>query len=378
MIVLNSSFLPKIFFTVTNDLSYDQRMIRICTSLAAEGFEVVLVGRKLKKSIQLKKQNFCQKRFNVFFDKGFLFYAEFNIRLFFYLLFKKFDAVCSIDLDTILPGILISKIKKTKRIYDAHELFCEMAEIKRRPGIYRIWKFIESVTVPHYQNGYTVNAFIASEFKRMYGVNYSVIRNIAPSNTSLVNSARESFIIYQGAVNEGRCFETLIPAMRKVNVPLYIFGDGNFMSKAKQLVKDYKLENKVKFFGMTEPSELLKFTSSAIAGLTLFENKTMNNYYSLANRFFHYMQSATPQICMEYPVYKEINDKYNIALLIPEATEENISNAINEIVINKNLWNTLHQNCKKASQELNWQNESLKLISFYKTLFGKESSHSLP
>ncbi len=36
----------RIFCTVTNDLNYDQRMIRICTSLVRAGYEVVLVGRE--------------------------------------------------------------------------------------------------------------------------------------------------------------------------------------------------------------------------------------------------------------------------------------------------------------------------------------------
>src|SRR5689334_7254172 len=113
---------PTIYFTVTTDLTYDQRMIRICTSLSNAGYTVILVGRKMKNSIPLSQQPFKQKRLFCFFEKGKLFYAEYNIRLFFYLLFKKMDGICAIDLDTILPCYFISVIKKITRIYDAHEL----------------------------------------------------------------------------------------------------------------------------------------------------------------------------------------------------------------------------------------------------------------
>ncbi|MBL4649782.1 MAG: glycosyltransferase, partial [Aureispira sp.] len=62
--------MKKIYFTVTNDLTYDQRMIRICTSLANVGYDVWLVGSKRPNSKPLNKQAFQQKRLNCFFERG--------------------------------------------------------------------------------------------------------------------------------------------------------------------------------------------------------------------------------------------------------------------------------------------------------------------
>ena len=167
-----------IYLTVTNDLSYDQRMMRICASLSKAGYHVVLVGRKLPSSAPLPTASYSQKRLGCWFNKGKLFYAEYNLRLFIFMLFKKMDCICSIDLDTILPCLFISKLKKTKRVYDAHELFCEMKEIVTRPGIQKVWKKIERYALPQFKNGYTVNQPIADEFYKMYGVKYAVIRNV--------------------------------------------------------------------------------------------------------------------------------------------------------------------------------------------------------
>ncbi len=75
---------PKqIILTVTNDLSYDQRMQRISTTLVKIGYDVLLVGRKRSLSIPLKTMPFEQKRLRCWFNKGKLFYIEYNIRLFF-------------------------------------------------------------------------------------------------------------------------------------------------------------------------------------------------------------------------------------------------------------------------------------------------------
>ncbi|WP_462244664.1 glycosyltransferase [Ferruginibacter sp.] len=365
-----SEGLGALVFTVTTDLTYDQRMIRICTSLANAGYNVTLVGRKLKASLPLAAQPFVQKRLYCFFEKGKLFYAEYNIRLFFYLLVKKMDCIGAIDLDTILPGYFISTIKKVKRVYDAHELFCEMKEIATRPAIYKAWKKIERYTVPKFTNGYTVNQPIADEFKKMYGVNYEVIRNIALLREINLTEKKEKFILYQGAVNEGRSFETLIPAMKQVNCTLIICGDGNFMEQAKSLVTENNLQDKVIFKGKVKPDELRAITQQAYIGVTLFDDAGLSNYYSLANRFFDYLHAGIPQLCVNYPVYKEINDKYHIAALTDDISEKNIAAVLNNLLANEVEYKKLQQNCLTARQELNWQQEEKKLIQFYKNLLG--------
>ena len=358
----------RILFTVTTDLTYDQRMIRICTSLAEAGFDVTLVGRKLSRSLPLTQELFKQRRINCIFKKGKLFYIEYNTRLFLFLLFQKIDCICAIDLDTILPCYFISILKKIKRVYDAHELFCEMKEIVTRPSIYNFWKKIEKFAVPKFTNGYTVNEPIANEFKEMYGVHYEVVRNIALLRPFIQQSKKEKFILYQGAVNEGRSFETLIPAMKDVDGKLIICGSGNFYKETQQLVKENKLENKVIFKGKITPAELRTITQQAYIGITLFDDKGLSNYYSLANRFFDYLHAGIPQLCVNYPVYKLINDEHPVAVLVDDISAKNLAQQLNNLLQNKVLYKELEQNCLKVMQILNWQEEEKKLIKFYKEL----------
>jgi len=351
-------------------LNYDQRMIRICTSLANEGYDITLVGRKKRNSLPLENKSFKQKRLNCFFDKGKLFYIEYNLRLFIYLLFTKADGICAIDLDTIIPCLWISSLKRIPRIYDAHELFCEMKEISSRPKIYKLWKWIEKYAVPKFKHGYTVNHVIAAEFKKLYATNYEVVRSIALFDETKFAQPKEKFILYQGAVNEGRSFETLIPAMKYINCKLIICGDGNFMQQAKALSRFHQLENKVIFKGMLSPDTLQEVTSQSYIGITLFEKAAKSNHYSLANRFFDYIHSGTPQICVDYPLYQELNKKYDIAVLIDDLNPDSIALVVNRLLENESVWKSLHENCKTAAKELCWQNEQKTLIAFYKKIFG--------
>lgn len=363
--------LKRIYFTVTNDLTYDQRMHRICTSLAENGYAVTLVGRKLPSSLPLKQEKFQQKRVYCFFKKGKLFYAEYNVRLFFFLLFKKMDAICAIDLDTILPCLSISRWKKIPRIYDAHELFTGLKEVETRPRIKKLWTRVEKKAVPAFKYGYTVSESIAEEFERRYGVKYSVVRNIPRLKEFNNAPSKEKFILYQGAVNEARGFEYLIPAMKQINYKLVVCGDGNFMDQLKQLIRNNNVEDKVELKGMLSPAELWAISQTATVGMGLAENTGLNQYLALPNKFFDYIHAGLPQIVMNFPEYVKINRQFEVAVLMDGLDPDQIAATVNNLMANSVLYQRLRKNCLDARQVLNWQQEEKKLLNFYQSVFNQ-------
>jgi glycosyltransferase involved in cell wall biosynthesis len=366
--------MPKITCTVTNDLVYDQRMNRICTSLSQAGYDVTLIGRENRKSPALINQPYQQKRFVCWFQKGKWMYIEYNIKLFFILLFTNTDVYCAIDLDSIIPNLLASKIRNKKRVYDAHELFCEMEEVYTRPTIYKIWKWIEKTAVPHFDFGYTIGDFYAAEFKTMYNKNYAVVRNATVLNSNIKPKAfsTPTYILYQGAVNKGRSFDTLIPAMLQVNAKLIICGNGNYFEQTKALIAQYNLAHKIELKGYVPPKDLINITQNAYIGITIFSDatKSKSNYLSMGNRFFDYMHACVPQICVDYPEYRRLNSEFEIANLVPDLQIQTLSKAINYLLENKNYYSTLQQNAFDCKQIYCWQQEEKKLLLFYKNLFG--------
>lgn len=365
--------MKKIIFTVTNDLAYDQRMIRICTSLTTAGFEITLVGIQKNSSLSLPLRPYKQVRLPVWFKKGLIFYIESNCRIFFFLLFTRADLLCCIDLDTMMPVWLASIIKNKKRVYDAHEYFSQQKEIVTRPRIYKIWHWIEKHFVPRFLNGYTVGSAIANKFKQIYKVDYEVIRNVPLLKPSIpFTGKRNKNILYQGAVNEGRGLEYLIPAMKLVNATLLIYGDGNFIDQTKSIIASNNLQHKVFLKGKVLPEELELITSQNYIGLNLVENIGLNQYYSLANKFFDYIHHLVPQVTMDFPEYKTINEQFEIGLLLPNLKQITIANGINKLLNDDLLYERLKSNCVKARNILNWQKEEETLVQFYKKLLANK------
>jgi glycosyltransferase involved in cell wall biosynthesis len=358
----------RIVCTVTNDLNYDQRMIRICTALTNAGYDVTLIGFKRKNSKALIERPFKQKRIPIIAEKGKLLYIDYWLKLFFVLLFRKVDIFCAIDLDTIMPIYYASKIRKKKRVYDAHELFTELKEVISRPRIHKMWLWIEQYTVPKFPIGYTIGECYAEEFYKKYGVQYGIVRNATILKPLHIPAQKEKIILYQGAVNVGRRFEQLIPAMQWVEAPLIICGEGNFFEETKMLVAQYKLEHKITFKGYVPPEELRNYTIKAYIGITLFEDSSLSNRLSMANRFFDYMHAAVPQLCVQYPEYEKVNSRFEIASLIDDPSPEKIAIALNKLLNNEDYYNKLSKNCLAAREVYCWQEEEKTLLKTYANL----------
>lgn len=358
----------RIICTVTNDLNYDQRMIRICNTLVDAGYEVTLVGFERKKSKPLEERKFKQVRLPIMVEQGKLMYAHYWFNLFFFLLFRKADILCAIDLDTILPVYYVSRIRGLKRVHDAHEIFTDLKEVISRPAVYKMWGWIARHMIPKFPIGYTIGECYAEDFKQRYGVNYGVVRNATILQPVVIPDKKERFILYQGAVNVGRCFEQLIPAMKQVNAKLIICGEGNFSAQARELANQYEVADKVIFEGYVPPAKLREYTLQAYVGITLFENTSLSNRLSLANRFFDYMHHGVPQLCMYYPEYVRVNAEYEIATLIPDSKPETIAAALNMLLNDDAYYGHLQQNCLRAREKYCWQEQAKTLLKTYEHL----------
>ena len=376
--------MKSVIVSVTNDLATDNRVNRSCSVLQSSGFRVVLVGRKLKQSIEVTRPYEC-KRFRMFFKKGVLFYAFYNLRLFFYLLFQRVDLLFANDLDTLLPNYLVSKIKRVPLIYDSHELFTEVPELQNAPFKKAVWTKIEKYIIPKLKYCITVNESIAKIFEETYQVKFNSIRNVPEqittnlSNTiKLENIPKDSFtVIIQGSgLNVDRGLEEAIEAMLLLeNVHLIIVGNGDVIPKAKKMVGNLKLENRVHFYGKRPYHELMKFTSMANCGLAIDKATNKNHQFALPNKVFDYIQAGTPIICMDLIEIKSLVLKYDIGIVIKEVVPSEIATAIRTLQQNQPLLNSYQANCKKAAEIEHWGNEKAKLEGIIYSIYPSYQSN---
>ena len=369
--------MKNVILSVINDLSTDQRVHKVASTLSKLGYKVTLVGRVYRGSLPLDKRAYNTKRMFLLFRKGPFFYLEFQIRLFLYLLFHKSNVLVANDLDTLLPNYLISRLKSSNLVYDSHELFCEVPELQNNPTKKKIWKQLERWIFPKLKTIFTVNESIAKIYGDEYNKNIIVVRNI-PLLSNQINFQKlnkvnlelpteKKIILLQGAgINIDRGAEEAVEAMQYVNdAILVIIGAGDVIAILKQNVIKLGLNNKVQFIGKVNFERLMQYTHHADLGLTLDKDTNINYRYSLPNKLFDYIHAGVPVLASNLVEIQKIIFQFNLGDCINSHSPIEIADKINKILNDTQKLQEWKKNTAIAAAELNWEKEEQLLIKVY-------------
>lgn len=368
----------RVTFSVTNCICFDQRVMKMAETVKELGCEVLIIGRTRGECCRNDMVPFPVKRFRMLFNRKFLFYATFNLKLFFFLLFVKTDILVADDLDTLLPNFLVSKLRRLPLVYDSHEYFTGVPELNGRPFVKSVWKLIEKSIFPYLNNIITVSDSLADQYEKEYSVRPLVVKNCSKRSQHLKGYSRKEMginekdflLIIQGSgINADKGGEELIEAVRITeNVSLLIVGSGDILEDLEKMVTTMDLGRRVRFVPKLKWEELMRYTKSVDAGMCLEKGTNLNYRFSIPNKLCDYISAGIPVVAGNLPEIKKIVEGYRCGIIIPDITSLNISQAVIELRDNGNLRNELKRNSSAASEELNWENESLKVASFYGAL----------
>lgn len=319
-------------------------------------------------------------RMKLLFEKGPLFYAEFNIRLFILLIVNKVDLIFSNDLDTLLASYLASKIKRVPIIYDSHEIFTETPEVIHRHFVRSTWLFIEKMIFPKLDVVITVNESIARFYLDRYGKGIRVIRNVPFKRLYKIEKSKKELglpedkhlIILQGAgINIQRGAEEAVEAMQYINnAVLLIIGGGDVFQSIQKIVREKQIEDRVIFRDKMPFDELFSYTVLADIGLAIDKDTNINYRFSLPNKLFDYIQAQVPVLASPLPEISRIITKYDVGAFVDDHTPEHIAMRLTSILEDKGQLQIWKEKLKFASEELIWENEKQVLVDILRAYAG--------
>ena len=346
--------------SVTNDLATDNRVHRTCMVLRELGYEVLLVGRQLPNSPPLERP-YATKRMRLLFNKGPLFYAEYNVRLFLLLLFSRAQLLVANDLDTLLANFLVARLRGIELVYDTHEFYTEVPELVGRPRVRAVWLAIERWIFPKLKRIITVNASIAQAYKERYGKEVAVVLNIpvpvdlGPAVTRAALGLPEDrfILILQGAgINVERGGEEAVLAMKELpDCLLLIIGSGDAWPVLQRLVKENGLEDRVRLIGRLPYVEMMRYTRNADLGLTLDKDTNLNYRFSLPNKLFDYLHAGIPVLATDLPEVAAIVRAHDCGVVIPVPTPGAIAQAVRELQADRARQVAMRANATFAARE---------------------------
>jgi glycosyltransferase involved in cell wall biosynthesis len=371
--------------TVISDLVTDYRVHKICQTLYNEGYGVHLIGSRKKRSLALKSRDYQTDRIKTWFKRSALFYAEFNIRLFFRLLHQKPDIFLGNDLDVMPATMLSARIRKKPVVYDSHEYFLGMAGMEKKPFRRNIWKYIEARIFARLKYMYTVSDSIRNLYRNNYHEKLFVVRNLPlknPDNSLLTSEElnwlqsieekipeNKHLLIFQGAgINESRGAEELVLSMNFLDAGyhLLIIGGGDVFRKLEKMIEQHHLQEKITLIPKLPFALLSRITGKAQLGISIDKSSVLNHKYSLPNKLFEYLHAAVPVLASRLIEQERIINQFEVGDFIEDYQPEHIAGKIKEIFDNPEQLNRWKQNTCKVRETLNWENESKIVIDIFK------------
>lgn len=355
---------------VTNDLSTDNRVHRTCTVLRELGYEVLLVGRQLPGSLQLHRPN-ATKRMRLLFRKGPLFYAEYNLRLFWLLLLARATLIVANDLDTLLACYMAKG--KRALVYDSHEYFTEVPELQGRAAR-KVWLAIERWIFPKLKHVVTVNGSIANAYREQYGVPVEVVRNIPmhrelgplPSRKELELPEERFILVLQGSgINVDRGGEEAVLAMKELpDALLLVIGGGDALPVLDRLVKEHELGDRVRLLPRMPYERMMQYTRNADLGFSLDKDTSLNYRFSLPNKLFDYFRAHIPALVSDLPEVAGIVRRYEAGIVIPRVEPGLIATEVRRLMPDRERRKTLRLKAIFAASELDGEREKEALRAF--------------
>ncbi|GAB4297330.1 MAG: glycosyltransferase family 4 protein [Marinilabiliales bacterium] len=278
--------------------------------------------------------------------------------------------------DPELLPIAKKLIKRGKKVvYDVHEDVPRQILAK-----YWIPKFLRKLTsyiFEKYENkiarnlSYIVTAtpFIRDRFLKNNPNtidinNFPIINEFKTINTS---TEKEKAICYIGGITKIRGIKNIVKAIDNCDCILYLAGEFD-NDGLKEELKELAGWNQVKELGWINRDEVKLIAEKSVAGLVTFL-PVPNHLDALPNKLFEYMSAGLPVIASDFKLWREIIEKHNCGICVDPENINEISNAINKLLDDKEMARILGENGRKAVETVyNWNIEENKLYMCYNVI----------
>ena len=283
------------------------------------------------------------------------------------------------DLNNLEVAYHAAVANHAKLVYDAHELFPEMANrwvrLKRRS-----WSRLESRLLPKADLAFTVNELIAGEMSKRYNVLPPlVLLNCHDPPSSFDPTARydlirehlnlspdRKIVLYQGWMSEGRGLENLVRAAPLLadDAVVVFMGYGDYQATLESMAA-LGPPGRVHFIPAVPQRDLLAYCASADVGVIPYQAVDLNNYYTSPNKLFDFIQAALPIVASDLPFLRKVITRDNLGVVAKLDSPQSYADAINSVLSRPDGGAALRANLRRVAPQYTWSTQAQKLVEAY-------------
>ncbi|MGB9706865.1 MAG: glycosyltransferase [Microgenomates group bacterium] len=374
---------------------FDGRVRKYAESLANEGKQVDIICLKRDKDnlkynfpniniFRIQKRAGNEKAGKDYFLRILKFFVKSGFFLTWKHLKEKYNLVHVHNMpDFLVFASIIPKILGAKVILDVHDIVPELYSNKFKKSqeniLFKILKVFEKLSCS-FSNHVIVSNHIWAEklITRSVRKNrLSVILNYPKEeiffndkNNYKKDKKNKIKIIYPGSLNWHQGVDLAIKAVALIkdeipNVELHIYGDGPEKLKLYKYINEFKLNGKVIIKENLHINEIAKKMAEADIGIVPKRNDSFGGE-AFSTKILEFMALGTPVIVSKTKIDQYYFNDSVVKFFEPE-NEEDLANAILELIKNPELRENLSKNALNFVQDYLWskhEHEYLNLVNY--------------
>lgn len=374
----------RIVFLRSNPVDPEPRVEKEANTLSENGFSTMIFcwdrsGNHEAVSENLKLLNSKIKitrigimsNYGAGFPRNLLPLFKFQVKLFKWMKKNRneFDAIHACDLDTALTACICAKILHKKFVYDIFDYYVDSYKV---PSILkRIIERIDRHVINHADTTIICSEKRKEQIAGTNPKNLAIIHN-SPNEASIkkyitqkmiLNKSDKTKIVYVGVLQDGRFLKELAEiVIKKTNCELHLGGYGKYEKYFSVLSEEY--EN-IFFYGKLNYFQTLELENECDLMTAIYDPDNRNHYYAAPNKFYEALMLGKPLIMVKNTGMSELVEKNKIGKVIKFDKSE-LSQAIDELIDEKDSWKDMSATMKKLYQEKYcWGLMEKRLISIY-------------
>lgn len=307
---------------------------------------------------------------------------------------KVYAAAKAVDADIyhlhdpeLMPLIAPLRRMGKQVIFDAHEDLPK--QIRSKPWIPSVLRLplaaavhlYERVTLRKATAVVAATPSIGRKFERWQlatvVVNNYPFKEELASPESTTHKANPPFVCYVGGMSSIRGIEYLTRALEllpETHKVLKLAGPFN-EEPIRTRVTGMDGYGKIEELGVISREEVAKLMSQSRAGVVTFL-PVPNHLEAQPNKMFEYMSASLPVICSDFPLWRELIERYQCGICVDINNPQSLADAMRFVFDNPKLAEEMGRRGRAAViNDCNWERESATLLKLYASLDKKQAAH---
>jgi glycosyltransferase involved in cell wall biosynthesis len=373
--------LKKVIMLLTNAFEPDVRVYKEAKSLVKKDHQVTILAwdreRKYSKFMEIDNIKITRCQSKCYYGKGLISFFSF-IKYYIYVFVTLFNANIDIihchDLDTLLVGFLLAKLKGCTIIYDAHEVeyFINLPTFVRD-----VYKKIEKIISRRVDLILVVNQIQQRKFLNMNISSNKIVelRNCPSLNffeIDLEKKKNDIVLGWTGYLQVGVGIEQMAAVFDLLcesctNLRLLLIGKVhlNFKERLEYLVSNLKNAKNISIIGSIPYTQIKKYYKQINISFMLYENRPEFKY-STPTKLFEAMAQSIPVIATPIGDVREIVEACQCGFIVNSEDKQQLLEKMRILIENPSLREEMGNNgYHYAKKYFCWEIMEQRLLAAY-------------